>query len=221
MRRKVQFNLVIGILSASICPAVCQGQYRVLPGKTDAGEFGDCSPMTAARICLGATGTAYCYTPPNDENSIFGLEPKAKTVGRLNGQDLTLFSSVSSGCGSGTLTNFALLVVRNGEFVNLLPKVRLTNQSEYKFWNLPRFSNLPVLVTADFVWDFKAEETHFAPHRYVVNAYALDTKSGQYIQRARYVTAKKYPGLDDSDSIQVLDAEKVTILAKLRQGTSD
>jgi hypothetical protein len=46
--------------------------------------------------------------------------------------------------------------------------------------------------------------------------YVFDPKLGRYQQRIQYVTAKKYPGLDDSDSIRVLDAEKAAILTRLR-----
>ena len=161
----MRYQCLIGLTLASVYTMTCQGQYRVLPGKTDPGDFKDCFPKTPARICLEAAGEAHCYSPPNDkfdppsnEAYIFGLEPKAKAVGRLDGKELTLFTAMFSGCGSGTLTYFSLLAVRDSEFVNLLPKVELTNQSEYKLWSLPHYSSLPVLVTADFIWDYKAME---------------------------------------------------------------
>jgi hypothetical protein len=218
---------MIGVLLADACVLVSQGQYHVLPGKTDPGDFEDCLPKTPARICLGATGSAHCYEPASEKDYIFGLDPKATPVGRLDGSDLILFTATFSGCGSGTLTDFSLLTVINGEFLNLLPKVELTNQSEYKLWDLPQLSRLPILVTADFVWDFEAmqksnyeEETHFAPHHYRVEAFVFDAKSREYLQRIHYQTKNKYPGLDDADGIKVLDAEKTVILAKLWQNPS-
>jgi hypothetical protein len=201
--------LVLIFLSAVVCCA----QYRVLPGKLDP----DGLPTTSARICLGTTGTDHCYTPPS-ERYAFGLEPKAQTIGTLDGHDLILFTATFSGGGSGELTNFALLEERPGEFFNLLPAVQLTNQSEFKFWSLPQFSSLPILATADFVWDLKSEETHFAPHHYSVNVYGFDPKLSRYVQRVHYITTTKYPGLDDSESIRVLDAEKQAILAKMQPG---
>jgi len=63
------------------------------------------------------------------------------------------------------------------------------------------------------------EETHFAHHRYRIEAYVFDTKSGQYLQEVQYETAKKYRGLDDIDEIKVLNAEKPVILAKLQKLT--
>lgn len=165
----------------------------------------------------------HCFSPPSDKNYIFGLEPTAIPAGQMDGQPLTLFMAMFSGCGSGTLTNFSLLTVQNGEFVNLLPKVQLTNQSEYKLWKLPQFSKLPILVTADFIWDFEGmqksnfdEEAHFAAHRYRIEAFTYDVKSGRYLQRFSYQTRAKYPGLDEVEEIKVLDAERPTILSMLR-----
>ncbi len=206
------------------CALSCSAQYRILPGNLDT----DGLPVSAAHICLGSTGTEHCYTPPNYmKDAPFGLDPQAKTVGKLNGQDLTLFTATFSGGGSGLLTSFALLAVKNNEFTNLLPKVWLTDQSEYKVWNLPEFSSLPILLTADFVWDFEAakasnyqEETHFAAHRYKIEVFVYDPKADRYTQRIAYTTSKKYPGLDEVDTIRVLDEEKTTILAKLRANPS-
>jgi hypothetical protein len=122
-----------------------------------------------------------------------------------------------SACGSGTLTNFALLTVRNGEFANLLPRVKRTNLGEYKFWDLAQFSSLPALATAYYAWG--AGEAHFGAHRYCIDLYIFDPNSGAYRRRVRYLTSKKYPGLDEVETIHVLDSEKPTILAKLQPGT--
>jgi hypothetical protein len=219
MRRSILHMRTTAIICLSASTAICCAQYSVLPGETD---LDGCFPKTPARICLGAGGASHCYSSPSDKDYIFGLEPRAKAVGMLNGKQLTLFTAMFSGCGSGTLTKFALLTTSNGEFVNLLPKVELTNQSEYRFWSVPAISSLPVLATADFVWDYKAmnasnysKETHLAFHRYSIQAFIFDTKSGRYVQKAGYETTRKYPGLDDVDEIKVLEAEKGAILAKL------
>jgi len=135
---------------------------------------------------------------------------------------------VYSACGSGTLTKFTLLTVRDGEFVNLLPDVELSNQSDYKLWSLPEFSSLPVLVTADFIWDYAAmqksnylEETHLASHRYRMNAYVYDTKSRRYLQRVHFDTSKMYSGIQDAEEINIVDAEKAVILAKLQKNRTN
>lgn len=203
------------VLAVSANLSACCAQFHVLPGKLNA----DGLPTTPARICPGASGTEHCYTPPGDEY-VFGLDPRARAVGKLDGRDLVLFTATFSGGGSGTLTHLALLEQQSCDFVNLLPTVQLTNQSEYKLWNLPDVSKAPALVAADFVWDFKAGETHFAPHRYTVNMYVFDAKLGRYMQRVGYVTAGKFPGLDQTDTIRVLDAERPTILARLKVAPS-
>jgi hypothetical protein len=210
---KTQLRRLAIVVAAFTSLATCCAQFHILPGKLDA----DGLPTTPARICPGGSGTEHCYTPPSGKY-VFGLDPRARTVGKVGGHDLILFTATFSGGGSGTLTNLALLEQQSCDFVNLLPIVQLTNQSEYKLWNLPGVSKAPALATADFVWDIKAGETHFAPHRYTVNMYVFDSKTGRYQQRAGYVTAGKYPGLDDTDAIHVLDAERPTILARLQPG---
>lgn len=202
----------------------CCAQYRVSPGDVDA----DGLPTSPARICLGSNGSAHCYTPPDYMKSApFGLNPKAEDVGELNGAALALFRATFSGGGSGALTSFALLTVKDGEFVNLLPKVQLSNQSEYKLWSLPEFSGLPVLATADFVWDFKAgkssnsrPETHFGQHRYEIQILMFDPAAGRYLERIKYITTRKYPGLDEAGDVRVLDLEKRAILTILKPGPS-
>jgi hypothetical protein len=205
---------------AICCVSSCIAQYHLIPGKTD--ESTGCDPKTPARICLG-TGTVHCYAPESTDTYIFGMEPKAVRVGQLAGQPLILFSAMFYGCGSGTLTDYSLLTIKKGELVNLLPKVQLTNQSEYKFWSLTQVSRLPVLVTADFIWDFgnpkdpnDQGETHFAAHRYAIDVFEYNSKSGRYEDIVDYSTKKKYAGLDDVDEIRVIEPERSVILSKLR-----
>ena len=208
-------NWVAAALALGLGACSCLAQYRLLPGDT-ASDFPDCFPKTPARFCLGSSGTERCFAPASTKNYIFGLEPKATPVGELDGNPLTLFSAVFSGCGSGTLTDFSLLSVHDGEIVNLLPTVRLTDQSEFKLWNLAHITKLPVLVTADFIWDFAANESHFARHRYAIRAYVFETKSGRYREAVKYETTRKYPGLDETGEVKVLEAERAIILARVR-----
>lgn len=205
------FRRLAIVLAVSANLSTCCAQFRVLPGKLDSGGL----PTAPARICPGASGAEHCYSPPSGRY-VFGLDPRARVVGKIGGRDLVLFTATFSGGGSGTLTNLALLEEQSCDFVNLLPTVQLTNQSEYKLWNLPDVSSAPALVTADFVWDLKAGETHFAAHRYTVNMYVFDAKLGRYMQRVGYLTASKYPGLDETDTIHVLGAERPTILDRLK-----
>ena len=204
----------ITALSVAFSAAVSTAQLHVQPGQV--GSDG-CAPTTPAQICLGPTGDAHCYSPTSEKDYIFGLEPTAKEVGKLEGQPLVLFTAMFSGCGSGTLTDVSLLTPQAEALVNLLPKVRITNQSDMGLWSIPQISHLPIVATADFVWDFKAGETHFSSHRYLVKAYVFDPTSGKYDEKVSYETTTKYPGLDDEDQVHVLRAEKPTILTKLGQ----
>lgn len=199
--------------------AMCFAQVRVIPGEPEE----DCGARTPARVCLGTSGTDHCFAPSSTNLYIFGLEPEAVQIGRIDTKPLVLFSATFSGCGSGTLTDYSLLIVNNGEFVNLAPVIRLSKQSEYKVWRVPEISRYPVLATADFIWDFKAlensggqEETHFARHRYHVQAYVYDPVAHSYIQKAAFDTVRKYKGLDETDEIRVLNSEKSEVLKRLR-----
>ena len=183
--------------------------YRIINSSTDS----DGIPTTASKLCIGPIATERCYAPPA-QNPPFGLGPKAQEMKIGTGERVILFTAESFAGGSGSLTILALLVERAGILENLLPKVTITNQSEYRLWKLPRISTSPMLVTADYLW--RDGETHFAPHRYRITVYLYDNKVGRYSKRDQYVTTKKYPGLDEVDSVTVLEPEKTAIVARLK-----
>ena len=202
----------LAALALCFSALVCRAQYHIVPGDTDKDG---CSGTKPARICTGSAGTDHCYAPPSEKLYAFGLEPQATLAGQINGQALILFSAMFSGCGSGTLTDYSLLAIRNGEFVKLSPKIQLTNQSEYQLWHLPQISPFPIFVTADFLWDFKTE-THFSRHRYSVRAFVFDPDAGLYQEKLHFETKKKYPGLDDADKLNVLESEKPGVTSRLQ-----
>jgi hypothetical protein len=216
MSRSFAVIMAIGV-SASLAGA----QYRVVPGRVNSDGF----PTTPASVCLSDTGTAHCYTPPEyDKNSPFGLDPRTETIGHLDGKNLTLFTARFSAANGNDATNYALLMERDGEFVNLLPKMQLTNQSDFQIWNLLEFSDMPMLLTADFIWDpygSHAEgDTRFGNHQYTIHVLIFDHTTGRYVERIQYVTEKYYRGLDALDSIRIIDPEKKKILLRLRKGPS-
>jgi hypothetical protein len=197
-----------------LCWVSASSQVRVQAGRSD--EDG-CFPKTPARICVGPAKQEACYEPASTKDYVFGLEPTQTQIGTMNGKPVILFTAMFSGCGSGTLTDFSLLTERDGKLINILPQVRLTNQSEYKLWTLQSGESLPAIATADFVWDIKAGETHFSDHVYEIAVYAYDRSSGGYSERLRYRTAKKYPGLDAAEELRVLEGEKPEILRRLEK----
>jgi hypothetical protein len=183
--------------------------YRIETPRTDA----DGIPMSAARLCIGFSSSTVCYTPPA-LNPPFGLHPEAEGITLSDGSRLVLFRAESWAGGSGSVTHFALLDSRSGNLLNLLPDIRLSNQSELRIWKSPAKSSMPLVVTAEYIW---AEgETHFSRHRYRITTYSYDDADGRYVERDKYVTERKYPGLDEADSITVLEVEKTTVLGRLQ-----
>ena len=205
-RRAAGAICILTFVSATTAQAALT--YRLRTGKQDADGF----PTTPAQICFGAEIGEHCYTPPENDPP-FGLDPKARLVNLDPGRQVVLFAAESSSGGSGSLTILALLDDHDGQVTNLLPKVALTNQSEYDLWRIPGISPMPILVTADFVW--AQGETHFSPHRYRITAYAYDRQAGRYIERVNFTTQAIYPGLDNVDDINVLKPEKAEIVTRL------
>ena len=174
------------------------------------------APAEPACVCLLAVPRKACFSPARDTTVKleFGIEPHAELVRIAPGRNGLLFTAVASAGGSGSLTSLALLDFDGRELRNLLPTIALTNQSQYAFWREPEISPAALLLTADFVW--AAEETHFAPHRYLVTVYGFREAVGHYGRLERYTTARKYSGGDDVNEISVLGPERPVILARLK-----
>jgi hypothetical protein len=209
VRSTLLITVLLGVIARSTV-GQSAALYRVVNGETDSDGF----PTTPARVCIGSGGAEDCYTPP-PRDPPFGLNAKTQDVKLATGITLILFMADSSAGGSGSLSIIALLENHDGHLQNLLPKVTVSEQSEYGIWNLPNISAMPILVTADYVW---AEgETHFAHHRYRISSYVYDKQAGRYAERDQFVTVKKYPGLDDTDAIKVLEPEKAKIVTRLQR----
>ena len=180
--------------------------YTVIPGNLDS----DGLPTSSAKLCVHTQGRNDCYTPPSKEYA-FGLNARAIDLKEWDG--LTIFTAEFSGGGSGTLTHIALFDLRRtGSLSNLLPDIALSNQSEFRTWNIPQVSEMPIVATADFVWE--KGESHFARHRYTISTYLYDVN--KYVRADQYVTGLKYPGLDDADKINVLESERPHILDRVK-----
>lgn len=186
--------------------------FRTYEGKLD----GDGFPMTNAQLCIIRTNVCYNFAQHHRAKEYpFGMNPKAQKVQLNSGANLELFSATFSAGGSGSLEGVALLKYqRNGRLIDLTPAVTRTNQSDLKVWLLHDISSWPVLAVADYRWT--KNETHFSNHFYTVQAYLFDEASNAYVLRLSYVTERKYAGLDESNQINVLNPEKVTIIQHLR-----
>jgi hypothetical protein len=218
----------IGVLACAMLLAVSYAQpphqvrnadfpsFKLLSGATDSDGF----PTSGAKLCL-LKATGICFQMPSyngySGGSVtyeFGLDPVGEKVPVTGDGSVILFSAQFSGGGSGTLDRLAILRYgADGRIVNLLPYVGVTNQSDRAIWQIATVSNFPILVTADFDW---AEgETHFSEHRYVVKAYKFDPEKDRYLEALSYETSKKYPGLDEVDRVDVLNAERAQILKRI------
>lgn len=127
-----------------------------------------------------------------------------------------MFSAMFSGGGSGTLTRFAILRMDGTHISNLLPNVALTNNSDNAVWNEPDLSPFPLFVDADYIWNFKAGETHFSKHFFAVEVWRFDPSKDHYVRALTYKTAKRYNGLDAADTINVITPERSEILRRLK-----
>ena len=193
-------------------------RFAVHPGRAD----GDGEPASGAALCVVPAG-APCYVlPPHtakDDSKVtyqFGLAPRAEREELLDGGALVFFSGTFSAGGSGSLDELAILSfdAKKQTLTNLLPYVALTNVSDRAMWKLPDASPYPVLVTADFIWNFDQGETHFDPHRFTVEAWRMNFTSGHYEQVVKYTTAKKYDS-GDSAPVRVLAPERAEIVRRL------
>lgn len=188
-------------------------RYEVHEGSLD----GDGFPTGNARLCI--VGSRQCYDLTEHDRSKqfpFGLHPVAREIALPSGANLVLFTAEFSGGGSGSLNGIALLKnQRDGKIVDLTPNVSMTEQGEVKVWNEPSISSMPLMVVANFVWS--KDETHFAAHKFEIRSLVFDKSSNRYVVRDEYLTAHKYPSLDESDGIKVLESEKAVVIARLKQ----
>jgi len=110
------------------------------------------------------------------------------------------------GGGSGVLDQVSFWQYdKNTDSFSQAGLVTLTEQSEYKLFGQE-------LVTANARWG--EGETHFSPHRFDIEVYKY-TPNGGYTKLFGYLTAKKYPSLDDTDKIDVISHEMPEIKKRL------
>jgi hypothetical protein len=206
-------------------------EIEVNPGESKDG----CASLTAAKVralsvvpCyarpiydpppslkLKCTKDRFWYTPPVNDPP-YGLQPKVERVSLGASGDALLFRATASACGSGSKTLLALLQVRGGRLVNVLPEISLSEIGEYQLWNEPDISlAAPVVAVANFEWG--EGEAHFSKHRFRIKSFTMQP-SGHYALVDEYVTTQIY-GANSTDAA-VLSGEGATILAHLHQKTS-
>ena len=191
-------------------------RYKLIEGVKDGPYFA----TTGAQLCL-ADGWKTCFSLPpqraklNGEEMVtqFGLMPEGQRVSIRAGGSLVLFFADSGG-GSGSGAKFALLRYRRDKpLYDLLPEIELSNQSDHALWYIPSVSSMPLLVTADFLWE---DEAHYGSHHYEIRAYRYNANIDKYEQILKYQTERKYRGFDNfDDPFPLLKYERASILKKL------
>jgi|GEM_PF-3747908 len=100
---------------------------------------------------------------------------------------------------------------KNDRFVNIVPdEVSVTSQDEYAIVPVGIRGIESVLVTAHYRWG--RDEIHFDPHFYRISIYAY-SPTGGFRLIGRYMTEKKYPSLEDTSTINVIEPETDNIKA--------
>lgn len=190
-------------------------EFRVYPGILDEGGF----PLTSSRLCT-TESKPHCFalqreTDPydKDDSTPFALRSKSQRIKLDNGGSLVLFNA-NSGGGSGSSDRYVLLRYdSDGRLTNLLPKVIVTNQADVAVWNLPTVSILPVILTADALWE---DGGHYSPHFFEVRVYIYDPVGDKYKLRTRYRTPHRHPGIDNEEQQpEVLEKERERIIRAL------
>jgi hypothetical protein len=190
--------------------------FTVHEGAKDEGGF----PTSDAKLCIvDSSQTCFSLSPQRglndkDEDLYFGLYPKTQRIPLRSGGSLVLFFADCGG-DSGSSARFALLrYERNGSLRDLLPTLMLSNQSDHALWDVSAASDMPLLVTADFIWE--GLEGHYGSHFYEIRVYRYNTSTGKYAQVLKYQTSHKYRGFDNfDDPFPLLKYEKSSILRKL------
>lgn len=114
-----------------------------------------------------------------------------------------LFTAIVSGGGSGWGRLLTLWTFRQEtkRFENVLPKITISNQGEYKIFHGPDDALDGKLVTADIV--VGKDEFKWSPHYYRITIYQYDQADKKFRRISEYVTKTKYY----SEEINVIGPE--------------
>lgn len=145
---------------------------------------------------------------------VFFRRPLVKIVTLRDSKNGVLFEASYSASGSGSSNYWALLLFGSGgRWKNLLPEVTTSEQGEELYWHSAELSPYGLFTAADYRWG--KGETHFGPHRYDIKTYEFCSSRGMYILADQYLTSAKFPGLDETDTINVIKANLVEIRKRL------
>ena len=175
----------------------------VVDGRDSDDEF---FPKGPSSVCFEGPPQQQCYaTREPTRNADVSLVQVKKDLPAV------LFSSDIGGVSGWTVTICLLRPVEGKELQDLFSSIKVSNQNQHAFWNEPSISEAQIFLTADYVWG--PDEGHDGEHRYIVSAYALNSREERYFLDDRYMTIRKY---DLDANVDILAAEKPEILERLK-----
>lgn len=166
---------------------------RVFPGEQkDLDELGgDTRP---AKICVTEGAAGSCYIARARETN-FAQGAQASTVNVGDGRVAILFQVDYQRINDEWRLVTVLGVDSHGKLVNLLPVLVISMQDNFSVWGDKQASGGELITAAQYLWS-SLEETHFSPHRYRMSTYRFCPNRGRYLLADRFITRKKFNGLD-------------------------
>jgi hypothetical protein len=177
--------------------------------------------MTAlpSRLCfnpLNDSGTRQCFDA-KDGNEAYPIFEELKLITiRESGSPKSGVLFVTEARGKVEPTRLITIWTyhsSSGTFHNLLPTVRINLQGEYLIIPKMKEGVEGILITASRIWNGERESL-YGHHKYTIKIYVQSDK-GKYVLKSQYVTRKSYPGLDDTEKIDVITNEMKYISSRL------
>jgi hypothetical protein len=219
----------MGVLSVALClgwSSVDYAQDRphvtlfgtTKPATYQLHEGSEDKPHSSAGICFQTEGesNSRCYEARDNEDWYFE-SPDVKffsfPVGTTT--QVAIFSAKQNFGGSGTATLLTALVIDSSSSTirNILPKIVLSRQGDFKVWFDRSVSSFPLFSTAEFM--IVPDSAIEGEHRYKVQTFSFDRQSGVYRLIDAYITRKAYNVFGSPTPFSVLSKEQSILKARV------
>ena len=181
-------------------------------------EGSEDKPHSSAGICFQTEDESnpLCYEARDSQDWYFeSSEVKFFSFPLETTTQVAIFSAQQNFGGSGTATLLAALVFdpSSSSIRNLLPKIVLSRQGDFKVWFDRSVSSFPLFSTAEFtnVPDAAIE----GEHRYKVQTFSFDRQSGIYRLIDAYTTRRAYNVFGSPTPFSVLSKEQSVLKARV------
>lgn len=159
---------------------------------------------TPAKLCAYFTSGVKvdCFQARTSGRDFF-LQPRTDVVPFADSRKAVIFTARYSAGGSGSSDFWALLVFgKDRKWKNLLPVLTTSEQSEHLYWSSRNVSQFGLFSVADSV--YQKGEAHFGRHHYKIETFEFFPAKDAYVLADQFVTSKKFPGLDETNTIHVI-----------------